>query len=241
MSCSAVDSFLLFVPKLVAFQGARKSTEFVSTTDKEYGPPLPNYLRGHCIIQISDDLLMLTGGEIDSDEVHKEMYVPRIELSDLFFFFKINISFLRTNETWYFLRSNESWTPGPDIIGATYLHQCESFIDPTSNDTWLVVSKGKTYFNRKFQYLNFNQEPHEWIEGPSLPDEDNMNVYCSKLVSSGTYLHFINTCTGYIFKLECGAASVSDACQWVLQKQTLKYPRDGAVVSLIPDSLTDCS
>ena len=149
-------------------------------------------------------------------------------------FLKISFSFRRTNKTWFFSRSNDSWAPGPDLIQAMKLHQCESFIDVTSNGIWLVVSE--TVSNRKFQFLDFNQEPHEWIEGPSLPAGNDLSDGCLRLVSSGTYLHFINTCTGEIFELECAVT-----CHWTLQQQTLKYSRRGAVVSLIPDRLTDCS
>ena len=117
-------------------------------------------------------------------------------------------------------------------------HECDSFIDVTSNDIWLVVSPSPAGTNGKFLFLNFNQKPHRWIHGPSIYDyEDNLTLITDgfKLVSGGTYLHFINTFSKQIFKLDCAT------CDWVLQKQTLKYQREGAIVSLIPDYLTDCT
>ena len=189
---------------------------------------------GHCITKFSVKSLLLTGGYIENVGT----YVLRIRVYCLIHL-KKTFSLHRTNKTWFFSWDNHTWTiPGPDLIEATDLHQCESFIDVESNDTWLVVSPTKT--KRRFQFLNFNQ-PHEWIEGPIFPTDYDFSHDCFKLVSGGTYLHFINTCTRDIFKLECEAAPVSDACQWVLQEQSLKYPRIGAVVSLIPDYLTNCT
>ena len=55
---------------------------------------------------------------------------------------------------------------GPPLIEATESHQCGSFINIRTNDTWLVVASPSPSGSRiQFQFLNFHQDPQRWIEG----------------------------------------------------------------------------
>ena len=44
------------------------STEYISTTSVTPGPDLPYPVKGHCMIKIHDDLMMLTGGNLGIDK-----------------------------------------------------------------------------------------------------------------------------------------------------------------------------
>ena len=58
------------------------------------------------------------------------------------------------------------------------------------------------------------------------------------MVSNGDILFYINTNDNVFLRLDC--QSLQD-CHWITMDQKLEFPRVNAVVSLIPDSLTNCT
>ena len=72
--------------------------------------------------------------------------------------------------------------------------------------------------------------------GPDIPGEYLSNG--RQLVSNGETLFFVHTSRNIFLKLQCDTL---EDCHWVSMEQRLQHTRDGAVVVLIPDHLTNCT
>ena len=76
-----------------------------------------------------------------------------------------------------------------------------------------------------------------FVSGTSLPDYyyDNRG---HQMVSNNDILFYINTNDNIFLRLDC--QSLQD-CHWISMDQKLEFPRVNAVVSLIPDTLSNCT
>ena len=77
-----------------------------------------------------------------------------------------------------------------------------------------------------------------FVSGASLPDYyfDNRG---HQMVSNNEILFYINTNDNIFLQLDC-QSSLED-CHWISMDQKLEFPRVNAVVSLIPDNLSNCT
>ena len=138
-------------------------------------------------------------------------------------------------QTWFYSTLNGSWREAPEMLQERYDHGCSSF--------WLngiqiaVVSPGYPNKGKSVEFLNLQQEPLQWISGPDLTDEYNLTG--SALVSNGETLFYVNTINNVFLQLIC-EASLED-CHWKTLASRLQDSRYGAFVTLIPDSLANCS
>ena len=116
-----------------------------------------------------------------------------------------------------------------------YQHGCSSF---WLNGTQIVVvPPGRPNGGKSVEFLNLQQKPPQWISGPDLPGEYEPKG--SELVSNGETLFYVDTIENVFLQLIC-EASLED-CHWKTLASHLQYSRLGSFVTLIPDSLANCS
>ena len=140
----------------------------------------------------------------------------------------------QSNQTWHFSRRMENWKPGLDMPEVRSYHKCASF--SIDQDKFVAVSPGSSGSTVQFLKLTDGEEP-TWIPGPSLPEE--YSYFGHQMVSYGDTLIYINTLNNEFLKLKCEDKNIQ-SCSWIQMSQKLKHPRQFAMVSLIPDDLTDC-
>ena len=127
------------------------------------------------------------------------------------------------------------WRAGPDMSQERKSHGCSSFW--LDGDQIAVVSPGYPNEGKSVEFLNLQQEPLQWISGPDLTDEYNYSG--SALVSNGETLFYVNTINNVFLQLLCEGSL--ESCQWNTLASHLQYSRFGSFVTLIPDSLANCS
>ena len=189
--------------------GSLMRTEILSDAQVFPGPDLPYPVRGHCIVKVSEETILITGGATSG------------------------LTKTNNRQTWFY--NANGWTRGPDMIESRERHGCSSF--------WLngveiiAVSPGYGSSGTSIEFLNLNQENPQWIQGASLPDYyyDNRG---HQMVSNNEILFYINTNDNIFLRLDC--QSLQD-CHWISLDQKLEFPRVNAVVSLIPDNLSNCT
>ena len=139
------------------------------------------------------------------------------------------------------------------MLEARYRHACSSFW--LNGEQIIVVSPGVGSSPKATEFLNLHQDNPQWIHGtihnqlkvcfciitslflgPDIPGEYLSNG--RQLVSNGETLFFIHTSRNIFLKLQCD--TLKD-CHWVSMEQRLQHTRDGAVVVLIPNHLTNCT
>ena len=76
-----------------------------------------------------------------------------------------------------------------------------------------------------------------FIAGPSLPFDPHGSSHF--IVSNSDKLYFIDTYLNQFLELVCPSNLAS--CYWMEMNQKLKNPRNGPIVTLIPDTLTTCN
>ena len=76
-----------------------------------------------------------------------------------------------------------------------------------------------------------------FLPGPSLPFEPHS--YSHFIVSNSDSTYFIDTYNNRFLQLVCPSDLAS--CYWLEMDQKLIYPRSRPIVTLIPDSLTNCA
>ena len=79
-------------------RGAINNSQLVNNETAFLLPDLPHPVEEHCMIKVSEDVIMLTGGSSGG------------------------------RKTWYFSFVNERWTEGPEMIDGRSGHTCGSFI-----------------------------------------------------------------------------------------------------------------
>ena len=140
----------------------------------------------------------------------------------------------QSNQTWHFSIRMENWEPGPDMPEARSYHKCAFF--SIDQDKFVAVSPGSSGSTVQFLKLTAEEES-EWIAGPSLPEE--YSYFGHQMVSYGNTLIYINTFKNEFLKLKCQDQIIQN-CSWIKMSQRLMHQRRFAMVSLIPDDLTDC-
>ena len=114
-------------------------------------------------------------------------------------------------------------------------HGCSSFW--LNENQIVVVSPGYPNEGKSVEFLNLQQKPLQWISGPDLPGEYEPSG--SALVSNGETLFYVNTINNVFLQLLCEGSL--ESCQWNTLASHLQYSRFGSFVTLIPDSLANCS
>ena len=138
-------------------------------------------------------------------------------------------------QTWAYSILN-GWSPGPEMIQERYDHGCSSFW--LNENQIAVVSPGTKYRGQSVEFLILQQENPQWISGPDLPD--GYEPSGGELVSNGDTLFYINTIENVFLQLICEESW--EDCQWKILASHLRYgSRYGTFLTLIPDSLADCS
>ena len=117
-----------------------------------------------------------------------------------------------------------------------YYHGCSSFW--LGGNQTVVVSPGYPNGGKSVEFLNLQQKPLQWISGPDLPSQYAPEG--SELVSNGDTLFYVNTIENVFLQLTC-EESLLESCQWKTLSSHLQYSRLGSFVTLIPDSLANCS
>ena len=105
-----------------------KSTEYVRLESGKTwkgetvsGPDLPVAVRGHCLVKLNEETVIMIGG---ANWSNSQYY----------------------HETWLFHVKNESWTEGPPVNSKREGHMC-GIID--FNNTQMVVVAGGLYFKHE--------------------------------------------------------------------------------------------
>ena len=138
-------------------------------------------------------------------------------------------------QTWWFYSTLNEWNAGPEMLQERNDHGCSSF---WLNGTQIVVvSPGEPNFGKSIEFLNLQQEPLQWILGPDLPGQYEPTG--SELVSNGETLFYVNTFENVFLQLICEGSL--ESCQWNTLASHLQYLRFGSFVTLIPDSIANCS
>ena len=114
-------------------------TEILSETQVSTGPDLPYPVRGHCIVKVSEETVLLTGGASNA----------------------------KTNkrQTWFY-NTFSNWTRGPNMIEGRERHGCSSFW--LDGEQIIAVSPGYGSSGTGIEFLNLNQENPQWIKGKYL-------------------------------------------------------------------------
>ena len=116
-------------------------TEYVwNNTHTFQGPNLPTAVAAHCIVKLSDDQFVLTGGRIGNGSL--------------------------LDKTWYFSRNLEKWTLGPNMSTSRFNHACGSFV---LNGERIVVVAGAGNDNANKSTVEFLSQ-NQWRQGPDLPE-----------------------------------------------------------------------
>ena len=168
----------------------------------------------HCIVRVNETTIISIGGRgsLSAQSFTQTMYFNHDHLE------------------------SQKWTFGPEMKVGRAHHSCGKF---TIGDiSVIVVAGGISNANgpglTSVEFLLENGTT--WIEGPDLP---TTHSYSTDIVSNGDNLYLIDTFLRIILRLACNSGIQS--CQWIEQEHNLQIKRADAIVSLIPDHMTNCS
>jgi hypothetical protein len=185
------------------------------TIEKKF--QLPEAIAFHCLVTLSNSLLMLIGGET-----------------------LINTTYTSIKKTWFFDTLNNNWTEGPDLITSRYAHSCGvmNWLNPDTEMLEKVVVVAGGYDGKddltsvELLFLNgYDLFQDGWVKGPVLPYG---NVGSSLI----EYQNGLIIVGGWAYRHLYYLSSPSET--WVKMKHLLKEPEENPVALLIPDSLINC-
>ena len=165
----------------------------------------------HCIVQINETTILSIGGQG-----------------------KTHLSF---DQTMYFNHESQEWTIGPPMKVGRAQHSCGKVI--IEDISVIVVAGGVSIDDQDSAFTSVEfllAHNTTWIEGPELPSPPSLRA---QIVSNGHELYLIDTFRLIIRRLVCKSGIQS--CQWIKQDNNLQIQRADAIVSLIPDHMTNCS
>jgi hypothetical protein len=181
---------------------------------------LPNPVFGHCLVKISDSILVSAGGAFDN------------EYPDMI-----------TDETFFFNSHNNEWSKGPKLNNPRVFHSCGAFHwdNPNTNQTErIVVAAGGYYIDpmNSTELLRLNHEGKVvgsgWTSGPALPKTS----YYSTIVEFNNTLILVGGDHG-VDGLHMYQLSDREG-HWVEMKQILKQGRNRHLSFLVPDEVVNC-
>ncbi len=212
------------------------STEFLTPQNNfaniSFGPDLPYITDGHCILDMKNGKMLLTGGE------------------KLVFLNNEYTKYERYAWTWLLDVAGNSWTECPSLINNRARHSCGLVKDSVEETPIAVVSGGQgalsnnvnIYFEPPLKQTEilYTESIHgsHWLRGPDLPipltDTFHSTTADMKqfIVGGGsTRADFYSTSENVhsLYRLQC----FSLKCDWSQMKQKLKYPRPRQAVAIL--------
>ncbi len=217
----------VFTEKGELKEKTKTSVYILPNGETQPGPDLPYGVVGHCVIQMTSNQFLLTGGSLANWQI--------------------------TSGVWLYDFDLGKWTKENDMTTGRDGHACGTITDDQEN-IFAIVAGGTPHTCGQVSQRGcrltgsvelWDPQNKTWTYSESLPAELK-NGYGLSVHESREFLfiggsldpHWISTGIGSILRFRCQLAPTS--CQWTTLPIQLKTPRWGHLAMLIPDNVSSC-